>query len=384
MSESQPWLPPEQMPRWVWKATAIFWAGFIVTVITRSVWRSLSALFILLLVSLFLSLAVEPGVNRLAARGWRRGTATIMILVGVFLAFLSFIVAIGTLVGQQVATLLGDSEKYVNRTVNFINDKFDTHIDATQVIDSINDPNGPVQRFIRSQQGKVVDLSVTALGVFVKALSVLLFTFYLVADGPKLRRAICSRLRPNRQRRVLSGWELAIDKTGGYIYSRALLAGLSAFFHWVLFQAIGIQAPVAMALWVGLISQFLPVIGTYIAGALPVLVQFVDSPPKALVILIFVILYQQVENYFLLPRVTARTMDLHPAVAFGAAIAGAAVLGAVGAILAIPAAAMAQAVVSDLGERHEVIDSHLTSTQPVRHVSRRERRVATGREDGEP
>jgi len=348
------------------------------------VWRSLSALFILLLVSLFLSLAVEPGVNRLAARGWRRGTATILILVGVFIAFLSFIVAIGTLVGQQIATLLSDSEKYVNRTVNFINDKFDTHIDATQVINSINDPNGPVQRFIRSQQGKVVDLSVTALGVLVKALSVLLFTFYLVADGPKLRRAICSRLRPNRQRRVLSGWELAIDKTGGYIYSRALLAGLSAFFHWVLFQAIGIQAPVAMALWVGLISQFLPVIGTYIAGALPVLVQFVDSPPKALIILIFVILYQQVENYFLLPRVTARTMDLHPAIAFGAAIAGGAVLGAVGAILAIPAAAMAQAVVSNFGERHEVIDSHLTSTQPVRHVSRRERRVATGREDGEP
>ena len=135
-----------------------------------------------------------------------------------------------------------------------------------------------------------------------------------------------------------------------------------------MFQAIGIQAPVAMALWVGLISQFLPVVGTYIAGALPVLVQFVDSPPKALVILIFVILYQQVENYFLLPRITARTMDLHPAVAFGSAIAGAAVLGAVGAILAIPAAAMAQAVISNLGERHEVIDSHLT-THSARQAS---------------
>jgi predicted PurR-regulated permease PerM len=113
-------------------------------------------------------------------------------------------------------------------------------------------------------------------------------------------------------------------------------------------------------------------------------VQFVDSPPKALIILIFVILYQQVENYFLLPRITARTMDLHPAIAFGAAIAGGAVLGAVGAILAIPAAAMAQAVISNFGERHEVVDSHLTSITPVRHVSRRERRVSTGPPDGEP
>lgn len=386
MSEPQPWLPPEHLPRWVWKAVAIFWLGYILSIVTRSLWTSLSALFLLLLVSLFLSLAIEPGVNRLASRGWRRGTATAVILIGVFVGFIVFLVAIGTLVGQQIAELLGNSEKYVNRTVNFINGKFDTHINATQVIASIKNPDGAVQKFIRSQQGKVVDLSVAALGVLIRGLSVMLFTFYLVADGPKLRRVICARLRPDRQRRVLSGWELAIDKTGGYLYSRALLAGLSAFFHWVLFQAIGIQAPVAMALWVGLISQFLPVVGTYIAGALPVLVQFVDSPPKALVILIFVIFYQQVENYFLLPRITARTMDLHPAIAFGSAIAGGAVLGAVGAILAIPAAAMAQAVLSNVGERHEVIDSHLTSMLPRKHPSRRSRRkrVETGSPDGNP
>ena len=383
MSEPQSWSPPEHLPRWVWKAVAIFWLGYIVSIVTRSVWASLSELFLLLLVALFLSLAIEPGVNRLASRGWRRGTATAVILVGVFVGFIVFVVAIGTLVGQQIATLLGDSEKYVNRTVNFLNNNFGTHINATQVITSIRDPEGSVQRFIRSQQSKVVDLSVAALGVLVKGLSVMLFTFYLVADGPKMRRAICSRLRPDRQRRVLSGWELAIDKTGGYLYSRALLAGLSAFFHWVLFQAIGIQAPVAMALWVGLISQFLPVVGTYIAGALPVLVQFVDSPPKALIILIFVILYQQVENYFLLPRITARTMDLHPAIAFGSAIAGGAVLGAVGAVLAIPAAAMAQAVISNFGDRHEVIDSHLTSMVPGKHLSRRSRRIRTGSGNGD-
>ena len=386
MSDPQQWSPPEHMPRWVWKAVAIFWLGYIVAIATRSVWTSLSALVLILLVSLFMALAIEPGVNRLASRGWRRGTATALIIIGVFVGFLVFIVAIGTLVGQQIAELLGHSEKYVNRTVNFLNDKFDSHINATRVIATINDPNGSVQRFIRSQQGKVVDLSVTALGVLIKGLSVMLFTFYLVADGPKLRRAICSRLRPDRQRRVLLGWELAIDKTGGYLYSRALLAGLSAFFHWILFQAIGIQAPVAMALWVGVISQFLPVVGTYLAGALPVLVQFVDSPPRAFIILIFVIFYQQVENYLLLPRITARTMDLHPAIAFGSAIAGGAVLGAVGAVLAIPAAAMAQAVLSNLGERHDVIDSDLISMLPGKSPPRRSRlrRDKVGSPDGNP
>ena len=386
MSEPQQWSPPEQMPRWVWRAAGIFWFGFILTVVTRSVWASLSGLFLLLLVSLFLSLAIEPGVNRLASRGWRRGTATAVILLGVFALFTIFLVAVGTLVGQQIAELLGNSEKYVNRTVNFLNSNFDTKINASKVIQSINDQNGSVQKFIRSQQGKVVDLSVAALSILVQGLSVLLFTFYLVADGPKLRRAICARLRPDRQRRVLGIWELAIDKTGGYLYSRALLAGLSAFFHWVVLQAIGTQAPVAMALWVGVISQFLPVVGTYLAGALPVLVQFVDSPPKALILLIFVVLYQQVENYLLLPRITARTMDLHPAIAFGSAIAGGAVLGAVGAVLAIPAAAMAQAVLSNLGERHEVIENQLTSTMPGKRVTRKSRlkRLETSIADADP
>jgi len=331
-------------------------------------------LFLLLLVSLFLSLAIEPGVNRLAARGWRRGTATTVILLGVLVAFIVFLVAIGALVGQQVADLLGNSEKYVNRTVNFLNDTFGSHINADSVIKSINDEDGAVQRFIKSQQSKVLDISVTALGLIVQALSIVLFTFYLVADGPKLRRAICSRLRADRQRKVLDTWELAIDKTGGYLYSRALLAGLSAFFHWVMLQALGTQAPVALALWVGVISQFLPVVGTYIAGALPVLVTFIDSPPKALVVLIFVVVYQQLENYLFLPRITARTMDLHPAVAFGSAIAGGAVLGAVGAVLAIPGAAMIQALLSATGERHEVIHSNLTSL-PTRR-GRRERRAA--------
>ena len=165
---------------------------------------------------------------------------------------------------------------------------------------------------------------------------------------------------------MLSHWELAGDKTGGYLYSRALLALLSTIFHWIVFQSLGTAAPVALALWVGIISQFLPVVGTYLAGILPVLLTFLDSPVKAAIVLAAIVIYQQIENYLLSPRITARTMELHPALAFGAALAGAAVLGAVGAVLALPAAAMGQAIVSDWGDRHQVIKSELTE---VRHHS---------------
>lgn len=355
--------PQEQMPRWVLRAIAIFWVGFMITVLVRGLFSRVDSLLVVLLVSLFVSLAVEPGVNRLAARGWRRGSATMVILLGVLLTFLVFLTAVGTLVASQIADLLSNSEIYVTRTVNFVNDVFNTKIDPQDVIDEINDPNGRIQEFIANQGDRAVRISIAALGVLLQAFSVLLFAFYLVADGPRLRRAICSRLRPARQLRVLEAWELAIDKTGGYLYSRALLGGLSALFHWIVFQAIGTQAPVALALWVGFVSQFLPVVGTYLAGILPVVVTFVDSPVNALIVLGFIVLYQQIENYLLAPRITARTMELHPALAFGAALAGAAVLGAVGAVLALPAAAMAQALIGASGRRYEVVDSHLVAVR---------------------
>ena len=357
---------PSSMPRWTWRVIAIFWTGWIVAQWLEGALSNLADLILLVMVALFLALAVEPGVNRLARRGWRRGSATALILFTVIIAFVVFIAAMGTLVAGQIADLLGNSERYVTRTVDFLNTTFDTNIDPKDVIEEIQDPDGRIQQFIANQGDRALKVSVAALGVVFQALTVMLFTFYLVADGPRLRRAICSRLRPGRQRQVLDGWELAIDKTGGYLYSRALLAGLSAVFHWVVFQAVGTQAPVALALWVGFISQFLPVVGTYLAGVLPLLVTLLDSPVKALIVAIAILTYQQIENYVFAPRITARTMELHPALAFGAAIGGGALLGGVGAVLALPAAAMIQALASGAGVRYEVIDSYLTKLPPPR------------------
>jgi predicted PurR-regulated permease PerM len=342
----------------------VFWTGFLGALAVRFFWGKLSGLFVLLAISLFLSLALEPGVNRLARRGWRRGSATGLLLFGVVLVFVVFVAAIGTLVGSQIADLLDNSEEYITDTVDTINDTFGTNLDPQEVIEDFNDPDGAVQEFIRDQRDEAVQLSVAALGGLLQLFTVLLFTFYLVADGPKLRRAICSRLTPARQERVLAAWELAGNKTGGYLYSRALLALISTVFHWIVFQSLGTAAPVALALWVGVVSQFLPVVGTYLAGVLPVLLAFLDSPLKALIVLIAIVVYQQVENYVFSPRITAKTMELHPALAFGAALGGAAVLGAVGAVLALPAAAMGQAIVSEWGDRHQVITSDLTD---VRH-----------------
>lgn len=344
------------MPRWVPRAIFLLWVGWLGTVLVQELWDRLFAFFLLLVISLFLALAIEPGTNRLARRGMSRGLATGLILLVVSLVAAGFVAVMGTLVADQATELSANRDTYVTDVVGFVNDNFGAKLDAEEIITSIDDPDGPFREFLNSQADRAVQLGVSALSTLFQAFSILLFTFYLAADGPRLRRTICSWLRPQRQRVVLDVWELAVQKTGGYLSSRAILAVVSSFLHWVAFQAIGTPAPIALALWVGVISQFLPVIGIYVAGALPLLLTVIDAPIKGLFVLGFIVVYQQIENFLIAPKITAQTMKLHAGVAFASAIIGGAVLGPTGAILGLPAAAVIQGVLSSVGHRYEVVD----------------------------
>jgi predicted PurR-regulated permease PerM len=155
----------------------------------------------------------------------------------------------------------------------------------------------------------------------------------------------------------------------------ALFSGLATFF---ILTALGVPFAVPLAVWMGLVSQFIPTIGTYIAMALPLLVAVVQGPSDALILLIFFTVYQQIENYLLSPRITARTMELHPALAFAFAVAGASISGIVGAFLALPFAAIVQAVGSTYVHRHDVAETDLTRV----HTPEESRRIREGRRRG--
>ena len=353
----------DRMPAWVPKAVALFWLGFIGVDLLEGLLVALRTLLLALLVSLFLSFAIEPAVNALAKRGWRRGAATGLVFVIILLVMAVFVFAIGSVVVNQVRNFVDQAPQYVDRIEKWINDTFHANVDFNDLADRLNDPNGPARNFVSSLAGNALKAGLTAVTVIFQIFTIALFTFYLVADGPRLRRTICSLLPPARQTVVLQAWELAIAKTGSYLYSRFILAVLSTAFHWIALTILGVPYALALALWVGIISQFIPVVGTYLAGALAVLVALLNDPVDGLAVLIFVVVYQQVENYIFVPRVTAQTLELHPAVAFGTVIAGAAILGPVGALLALPAAAVIQAFISTLGERHEVVESELTTEQ---------------------
>jgi predicted PurR-regulated permease PerM len=204
--------------------------------------------------------------------------------------------------------------------------------------------------------GNVVNIGATAAGIIVRLLAIGLVTFYLVADGPRFRQALARPLPPERQREMLAIWELAVAKTGGYIYSRLLIAVIAAVAHWLALVLLGVPWPLPLGVWMGVTTAFVPVVGVYLGGVLLLLVAAASDVVDTLWVLGFIVVYQQIENYVLAPKVQARTMELHPAVAFVAVLVGATLLGAVGALLALPVAAITKALLSSYVRRHQLID----------------------------
>ncbi|MFC9896770.1 AI-2E family transporter [Nocardia sp. NPDC127579] len=316
--------------------------------------QRLQGLLTVLLVSLFLAFAIEPAVNWLAARGVKRGLATGVVFLALLLVVVGFVWTLGALLVDQVTTLVDNAPRYATDAVAWFNRTFHQEVSGTDITKYATQWSDKLQGLLTDVAGNAWGIGTAAIGALFQALGVLLFTYYFAADGPRFRNAVCSLLPPNKQRHVLRAWDIAVEKTGGYIYSRGLLALCSTIAHYVALRVLDVPSAFALALWVGVVSQFIPTVGTYLAGALPVIVALVHSPVTALWILGFIVLYQQFENYVLQPRITATTLDMHPAVAFGAVIAGAAILGATGALLAIPVTATVQAFAGAYIRRYEV------------------------------
>ncbi len=313
----------------------------------------LRSLLLALLVALFLSFAFEPAVASLAKRGWPRARATGLVL----LVALLVIVGVGLIVlppfVSQVATLL-------DRATDLL-DEYGTEFQVfgyTLSLDTVTDSAGSVSDLIGRYASTVAERLAGVVGaigsLLIQAVTVLLFTFFLLADGPRLRRRLFAAFSPDRQREVARMWEISIEKTGGYVASRLQLAVISAVVHSALFAVIGLPSPVAYGVWVGVISQFIPAVGGYLAAILPLLAALAVEPRLSLWALIILLGYQQVENYWLGPRITAQRMSLHPAIGFGAAVAGILLMGALGAFLALPVAAIGQALVSTYLAQHPV------------------------------
>lgn len=324
------------------------------------VFTSTTDFIITMIMAFFIAFAMLPAVDYLSnKRGWRRGLATgLVMFVGSLLAAV-FTLAIAQVMLDQIIQLVDALPGYTQQVIDWINSTFDQSLSVDDLLDEL----GGYEQIVRSGASTILSgalgFTSTALGLFFRALTIGLFVFYILADLPKLRRTMLVHLSPRNQAYVDTFFSTTIQKVGGYVYSRLVLASVSAAFHFVVFTILGLPYALAMALWVGLVSQFVPSVGTYLAGVVPFVIALMEDPMDAVWVLVAVTIYQQIENYLISPKITANTMDLHPAVAFGSAIIGGSLLGAAGALLALPVAATITALVQTYSTDYAVIESEV-------------------------
>ena len=342
---------PPWVDRFVWSA---LWKAVVVvaavTALTVAATRA-GDLLRTLVVSGFFALALIPAVNYIHGRwGWRRGAAVgVVYLVGVVSVVLLVVVLIPGIVAFADAV-----SQNADQLVGRLNDRFGTSFALPA---TATDAASGSQALSEWGQ-RILGFASSGVAFAFTMLQVAMFTFYFAADYPRIERAALSRMSPDRQR--FYGWvtDTSIQQTGGYFYSRALLMLINGSLSFLVMLLVGLDAVYALplAVFMGFVSEFIPAIGTYIGGAIPIaFVLVAEGLTPALVLLGWVLVYQQLENLFLSPRLSAKTMEVNGAVAFGAALAGGAIAGPMGAFMALPVAAMITALIKNTGTRYDVV-----------------------------
>lgn len=310
----------------------------------------------MLLIAWLVSIAMEPVVSWFEAKGQKRGLGAGIVLIGFILFLFLFFATLGGLMFSQLSAAVAAAPDVITSAIAWLNTTFDLNLDSTKLLEQLNINSADTTSLATNLAGGLLSIVSSLFTFLFDFLTIMVFAFYFSADAHRVRRSIASWLPAERQKIFVTVWEIAVKKTGGFVISRVLLATISAIAHSIFFAIIGLPYWLPMGIFAGLSAQFVPSVGTYIGIVFPALFTLGDNALNVLWIVIFATIYQQIENYVLGPRISRRTMDLHPAIGLGSAFIGVAILGPIGAFIGVPIVAGVIAVASTYGKRHELID----------------------------
>ena len=354
-------------------AALLLFAAFL---IGQWVFRSLGSFLFLLLLAWLFGIALEPIVGWLSRKGMKRGLATGLAMITFLVLGIIFFAVFGGLLVSQLVQLIESIPSLIDEAADWASRTFQRDIDPNAIAEQFNLTPSQIGSYASNFAGGVLGILGTTVGVVFQIFTGLLFAFYFSAEGPKIRRTIASWLPVQQQKVFVTVWDITVQKTGAFVVSRLVLAFIASMFMAIFLALIGVPYWLPLGLFTGIVSQFIPTIGTYLGILLPALVAVFNDPLDVVWIVIFGTVYQQVENYFLSPRISAATLDIHPAIAFASVIVGAALFGAMGAIIAIPLAAAITSIVETYGRRYTLIPE-LEEEQPDKAAKQKKKRASS-------
>lgn len=309
-------------------------AGVAVTIGAVEVLMLAAQTLLLIALGLFLAIGLEPAVSWLINHRLPRWAAVLSVLGGLLLLAAGFIAAAIPALVEQGGRLITDVPQYINQlsdsstALGQLNERFHVQDNVQQILDG----GGP------GLASGVLTVGAAIFGAFSSLLVVLVLTAYFMADMSRVRTLMYRFVpAPRRPRAVLLGDQIMV-KVGGYVLGNVVISVIAAIVTFVWLMAFGIPYPLLLAILFALLD-LVPVVGSLVAGALVALAAFTVSIPVGVATVAYFVAYKLVEDYFLTPKVFGRVLRLPALVTVCAILIGGALLGLVGALIALPTAA---------------------------------------------
>jgi predicted PurR-regulated permease PerM len=322
-----------------------FYFGFIATlgaltaIVLMRALASVSQIFVLILIALFLAMGLNPAVEALRKRNMSRNTAVTIIFSSVILFVVFFalvvvppVISQGTNLIESGPQLLQDLMK--NETINQLNTQYGLIDTLQERLRSVTSDG----TLLISTFGGVIGVGKSVLSGFFTALTILVLTLYFITSLPQAVKLGLSLVPASRRDRVGLLTNAVIARVGSFVGSQILIAAMAAVFVTILSTILGLPSPIAIGMFV-LVAALIPLIGHFIGAGMFTLIALSQSLLVGVVAFVAYVVYVQIENYVVTPRIMKRTLSVPGAVTIVAALIGSSLLGLVGGLLAVPVAA---------------------------------------------
>ncbi len=296
----------------------------------------IGSVLILIVVSLFIAAGLNPSVEWFQRRGMRRSFAVTCVIVIFLLGVALFLLAIVPVITDQVTQITDNAPGWLdqlqtNKRVQELDDRFDIIDKVRQYVQDGNFTSGIF--------GGVLGVGLRILGALANAFVILVLTLYFLSSLESTKNAIYRLAPASRRERVSKLGDRVVDSVGGYVAGAFVVAVCAGVTSLIFLFVVGLGEYAVALAFVVLLLDVIPMIGATIGAVIVSAIGFATDIRIGIFCVIFYVVYQQLENYVIYPRVMSRSVDIPGAATVIAALVGAALLGVVGALLAIPTAA---------------------------------------------
>jgi predicted PurR-regulated permease PerM len=325
-------------------------------------------ILLLVVIAAVLAVGLDPPVRRLQRLGMPRGTAVLII----FLAAIAFVVAFGFLVipplVREVRQLATDIPDYVNRLksdsgwVGDLERKYDLSTRLREVTSRL-------PSLASSSFTKVLGITKSIASVIFNMLTIGILTIYFLMALPRTEGLVGALVsRRDHLAEDTKTLQEALERVGGYVSGNIAVSIIAGLASYVFLRILGVPFAAALAMWVA-IADLIPTVGATLGALAAIVVAFFSSIADGVTTIIFFAIYQQVENYVVVPRVMRKAVDLSPATVIVSVLIGGSLAGFAGALLALPIAAAAKVVLRDLWLRDRLAVPATIGTAPASELA---------------